>query len=129
VLAGDVDRHVGHRVEHVEQQPRLDAVAATRLDQHRARPEQLGQLVTAVAQDADFGPRRVVLGQRGDGVEQVAAAGIVEEHRGEPLRIGLESGQHLASQVRDRWVEIVQHRRAHASPARRMPVNCQRSCG
>ncbi len=96
----DVDGDVGVQVrEGVEQVPCLLGGTGTEFDQG-AGPGRRRDVAGAREQDLPFGARRVVLGQFGDLLEQVAAVGVVEPLRrqclgsaGEtPVDIGAQRG-------------------------------------
>ena len=61
-------------------------------------PERRGDLRGVGLEDGALGPGRVVLGQPGDLVEQLAAPVVVEPDRRQPLGRGREPGPHVALQ-------------------------------
>ena len=98
---GDVDRHVaaqpagvGHRVE---QHAGLVGRARAQLDE-LARAGQLDDLGGARLEDRALGPRRVVLGQLADAVEELRAAGVVEVLGRELLERPGQAVEHVLGQ-------------------------------
>ena len=94
----DVERDVAAQRpgagEGVEQQPRLRRRPRPELDQ-RGRPRQRGDLVDVRGEQRRLGARREVLGQRGDLLEQRAAARVVEVLRRQLFRARCQSEQHV----------------------------------
>ena len=141
-LARDFHRRVGNRaMQRSQQEPRLDACAAAVLDEMNIGSQKVGHLRQMLVHDSQLGPRRVVLGQLADLLEQLGAARVVEERGGQRLgRIGqalhgrfeeaLAVGRevlHVELGVGDDGMGS--GALGHRSLASRMPENCQRSSG
>ena len=87
-LDRDVDRDVAARLEEREQARRLRAVAGAEVDQRDAGADRFGHRRAVVGEDRRLGPRRVVLGELGDRLEQVRAEPVVEELGRDARRAG-----------------------------------------
>jgi hypothetical protein len=95
-VATDVDRHVGGgTVEGIEQQSGLETRPAAGLDQHGAGPDRVGDLLGGGLHDAQLGAGDVVLVDRADAFEQLAAAMVVVELRRQELLLGGQALEHL----------------------------------
>ena len=98
---GHVERDVaaqGARLLHrVEEDPRLDRRTRSELDELAGAGER-DDLVGAFAQDLELGAGRVVLGELGDLLEQLRAAGIVEVLGRQFLERAREPGEDVAAE-------------------------------
>ena len=93
-VARDVDRHVARqRRQRIQQQPRLGARAAARLDQQRALADRGGDRADVLAQDRRLDPRQVVLGLLADPLEQPRALCVVQVARRDVLRRVAQPGE------------------------------------
>ncbi len=133
---GNVDRHVGAKLRQLsEQNLGLEARARAELDQDAAVRHALDNLGSMCLEDRGLRPRRVILRQPRDLLEQLAAAGIVEEAAGQALlrpRQSIDNGGSESILVCRREIRQlagtgVQHH--EISEARRRPMNCQRWWG
>ncbi len=98
-VAGDVDRQVQvRRVQRAEQDLGLDAGAGAVFEQAGAGPAELRQLRGVPAQDRRLGARGVVLLQRGDALEQLGAAVVVEPAARQGLARGREAGDDVIAE-------------------------------
>ena len=124
-LLADVEGNEQQRTavprQRVEQQAGLGRHPRTEFEQG-SRAGELGDVTAAVREDLGLAGRRVVLGQPGDLVEQLAAALVVEPARRQPRRLPPQPGSRVGG---DAAVETDAHR---ASRARRSPLNAQREC-
>jgi hypothetical protein len=112
VLPGDVDRHVRDGLlEGVQQDPGLQAAAAAELHQPAARTDARRHLVHVGPHDLKLGAGGVVLGQRGDALEQCRAVLIVEELAGNALRLAAKPGKYLLPEIVD-GLEVMEGDRA-----------------
>ncbi len=102
-VLGHVGRQAPRAAEGVEQQPGLLRRARAQLDEH-VGPGDRGDLVDGAFEQRPFGARGVVLGQPGDLLEQLAAAGVVEPLRRQALRVRGETGPDVG---RERGLGVV----------------------
>ena len=152
VLARNIDRQVAPgRVQRVQQQAHLGQRTSAKLDDLRAGPDLRRDLAGAIAQDAQLGARRIVLGQFANAVEQRRAFGVVKvfgrnaaralcqralqvgaEGVAEVGRVGrwrCAGGRHRTpyhGRQRVKTPGRIAHQRSFAS---RSPENCQRAAG
>src|SRR6185436_17408146 len=82
-------------LERLEHEARLDGSAAPELDDPTAGSHDARDFPDALAQDAEFGSRQVVLVDLADALEQTRSDFVVEELAGQPLRALGKPGQHL----------------------------------
>jgi hypothetical protein len=77
-----------------------------------------------IVEDLVLGAGQVVLGQRGDGLEQPRPCGVVEQPRRQRTRRAAEAGDHGGAHRGGGGdvVEMVLHRAPQASRATRTPV-------
>ena len=71
-------RHVLSRLQYLEQARRLGAIARAQVDQYRTRSDCRRHLITIGGEDTGLGAGRIVFLQVTDGLEELAAQGIVE---------------------------------------------------
>ena len=93
-----------------EQNLGFQAGAGAELDQHAAVRHAVDDLGGVRIEDRSFRPRRIVLGQPRDLLEQLAAARVVEEAAGQGLARPRQP-------IQDGAGKIVPHRRAGALAA------------
>src|SRR5262249_31115366 len=126
-------------LQRVEQQTRLLRRARSELDEC-GRVRTRCDLIGARLEDGAFTASGVVLGQSGDGVEQLRAAIVVEPLWRELLGVGTESGRSFGAQCSRELVGTEVHvdlehggpqelRSKSRSRASRTPENIQRWCG
>ena len=130
-LPGDIDADIGMRAQFFQQQPHLPARPAAELDQQALGADQFDQVGQCATQDRRLGTRLVVLGKVTDPVEQCGTPFVVEELRWHRTRRRGKAIDHLSAQVGRTRVCVIEPDRLHLhrSAARRIPENCQRSCG
>ena len=99
MLARNIDGEIrGRAHERIENQPGFDARPAAVLDQCDIRPDPIGHRCSVLAQNSKFGPRRIILGQFADGVEEPRALGVVEVLARQPLVRPAESAQDFGAE-------------------------------
>ena len=130
-LPGDIDADIGMRAQLFQQQSHLSARPAAELDQQALGAHQLDQVGQRTTQDRHLGTRLVVLGKVTDPVEQRRTPFVVKKLRWHRTRRRGQAIDHLPAQVGRTRVCVIEpdRLRLHRSAARRIPENCQRSCG
>ena len=106
-VVGHVDRHIaGRRLQSVEQDPRLHRGSCSVLDQNRARPDPPRQVGRCVGQDRSLGARGIVFRQHRDVLEQVRAARIVEQARGQRLLAAGKAFENIVQHDFSAWGDL-----------------------
>ena len=73
-----VDRHVDRRRERIDQESRLQALAAAVFEQRAVLAGEACNLAQMLPRDTEFSPSGVILAQAADALEEAAASGVVE---------------------------------------------------